>query len=75
MPSPFTFRTKAKGVWANFTTDCDRCGHELTISNGKVEPHVCRQQLTVWAMHEEVAEGQEFQRATLARLEAALDNL
>jgi len=42
MPSPFTFRTKAKGVWATFQTQCAGCGGVLTITNGREDPHDCQ---------------------------------
>jgi hypothetical protein len=41
MPSPFTFRTKAKGVWANFTTECVACRGEITVTNGRADFHQC----------------------------------
>jgi hypothetical protein len=40
MVSAFTFRTKATGIWANFTVDCG-CGGELTVTNGRPAPHTC----------------------------------
>jgi hypothetical protein len=36
------FRTKARGIWANFQSDCFRCGAEVTISHGKPDPHTCQ---------------------------------
>ena len=35
-------RTKPRGVWANFTTVCHVCGDEITVSNGRPDPHKCR---------------------------------
>jgi len=52
-----TFKTKPRGDQASFVTDC-HCGGELTISNGRIDPHQCREQRPV----------------TLADLRAALDN-
>jgi hypothetical protein len=40
MASPFTFRTKPTGIWATFAVDC-RCGGEITVTNGRVDPHTC----------------------------------
>jgi hypothetical protein len=36
-------RIPPKGVWANFTTTCVTCGGEITITNGRQEPHQCRE--------------------------------
>jgi len=54
------FRTKPKGIHATFRTDCG-CGGELTVTNGRVDPHQCRI---------EPAE----RPVTLAQIRAALDN-
>ena len=35
-------KTKPRGIHANFTTTCT-CGRELTITNGRVDPHDCRE--------------------------------
>ena len=35
-------KTKPRGIHANFTTTCT-CGRELTITNGRVEHHDCRE--------------------------------
>lgn len=40
----FTFKTKPTGPHANFTTDCVRCGGELTVTNGRVDRHTCEPQ-------------------------------
>ena len=40
---PFTFRTKPRGVWANFQTECG-CGGVLTITGGRIEWHDCREE-------------------------------
>jgi hypothetical protein len=75
MASPFTFRTKPTGPHANFTTDCERCGGEVSISNGRVDRHACeRQPVEVWADPKETSEWQEIRKGILNRLEAALDN-
>jgi hypothetical protein len=50
--------TKPRGEQLSFTTECHRCQGELTISNGRVDRHDCR----------------EPQPVTLADLRAALDN-
>jgi len=34
------FRTKPKGIHANFRTDCG-CGGEITVTNGRVDHHEC----------------------------------
>jgi hypothetical protein len=52
-----TFKTKPRGDQASFVTDC-HCGGELTISNGRIDPHQCREKRPI----------------TLADLRAALDN-
>lgn len=33
--------TKPRGMWATFETSCERCGGELTVRNGRVDPHTC----------------------------------
>ena len=38
-------RTKPRGMWATFETVCYRCDGLLTVSNGHVSPHDCREQL------------------------------
>ena len=35
--------TKPRGEQLSFLTDCIRCRGELTISNGRVNPHDCRE--------------------------------
>lgn len=35
------FKTKPRGEWANFLTECWRCGHEITVSNARPDPHDC----------------------------------
>jgi len=54
------FRTKPKGIHANFRTDCG-CGAEITVTNGRIDPHQCRI---------EPAE----RPVSLAQIRAALDN-
>jgi len=34
-------RTKPRGIHATFRTDC-HCGQELTVTNGRPDPHDCR---------------------------------
>ena len=41
--SVFTFRTKPRGDQLSFATECTRCRGELTISNGRVDRHDCRE--------------------------------
>jgi len=48
---------KPKGIHANFTTTCT-CGGDLTVTNGRIDHHDCR----------------EPQPKTLADIRAALDN-
>jgi len=36
-------KTKARGIHANFAVDCPRCDGEFTISNGRIDPHDCRE--------------------------------
>jgi len=49
-------KTKPKGIHANFRTDC-HCGAELTVTNGRIDQHQCR----------------ESRPISLAQLRAALD--
>jgi len=34
------FRTKPRGMWANFQTECG-CGGVLTVTGGRIDPHTC----------------------------------
>jgi hypothetical protein len=34
-------KTKPRGIHATFVTDCP-CGAELTVTNGRLDPHECR---------------------------------
>jgi hypothetical protein len=52
------FKTKPRGDQASFVTDCCKCRGELTISNGRIDLHDCREQRPV----------------TLAQIQAALDD-
>lgn len=38
---------RPKGVWANFTFDCITCGAELTVTNGKPDPHDCERPVSL----------------------------
>lgn len=68
-------KTKPRGIHANFESTCFKCQGDITISNGRPEHHVCREwSQTIYATHDEVADGQAFQRDVLARLETAFDN-
>jgi hypothetical protein len=51
-------KTKPQGIHANFVTSCIYCRGDLTITNGRIEHHDCR----------------EPQPKTLADIRAALDN-
>ena len=37
------FRTKPRGEQLSFVSECYRCQGELTISNGRVDRHDCRE--------------------------------
>lgn len=65
------FRTRPRGAQLSFLTECIRCRGELSVTQGRIDRHDC---FTVWATHEEVAEGQAFYRDTMTRLNAAFDN-
>jgi hypothetical protein len=43
-------KTKPRGIHANFTTTCHSCRGDLTVSNGRIEHHECRDRvdLTKW---------------------------
>lgn len=43
----FTFRTKPQGIHATFQTECVQCRGELTVSNGRVDRHDCREPVTL----------------------------
>ena len=32
---------KPKGIHATFTTDCEHCGEERTVTGGRPDPHHC----------------------------------
>jgi hypothetical protein len=36
-------KTKARGEWANFSTTCYACAGALTITNGRIDHHDCRE--------------------------------
>ena len=36
------FRTKPRGMWANFQTECG-CGGVLTVTGGRIDPHTCEE--------------------------------
>lgn len=71
-------KTKPRGMWANFETSCYRCDGELTVSNGKPDPHDCRERLRMWpqttinADHQDVQDGRDLQKVIYARLDQAL---
>jgi hypothetical protein len=62
--------TKTQGPWANFGSDCYRCGGELTVSNGRPDPHTC----DFRARNLEAVREQLDKPITLADIRAALDN-
>lgn len=41
------FKTKPRGEQASFLTECVHCRGELTITNGRIDPHYCEQPRTV----------------------------
>lgn len=38
-------RNLPKGIHANFTSQCHVCGAEITVTNGRIEWHECRNDL------------------------------
>ena len=50
------FRTKPRGEQLSFLTTCYRCRGELSISNGKVDPHTCRTRIHVAAWQDALAD-------------------
>lgn len=62
--------TKARGVWATFETSCYRCDGELTVSNGRPDPHTC----DFRARNLEAVREQIDKPITFAQIRAALDN-
>ena len=37
------FRTKPRGEQLSFITSCWKCAGDMTISNGRPDPHTCRE--------------------------------
>jgi len=35
-------KTKPRGIHANFVTECASCRGDLTVTNGRIDPHECR---------------------------------
>ena len=35
-------KTKPKGIHANFQSECFKCSGNITVTNGRVDPHECR---------------------------------
>jgi hypothetical protein len=35
-------KTKPRGIWATFRTECASCRGELTVTNSRPDPHECR---------------------------------
>lgn len=61
--------TKPRDIWANFETTCAACGGELTVSNGRIDPHTC----DFRARNLEAIQEQIDNPITLADIRAALD--
>lgn len=40
-------KTRPRGIHANFATECAYCNGELTITNGRIDPHECAQPVTL----------------------------
>lgn len=38
-------RNLPKGVWANFTSTCHICQGEITVRDGRLERHECRERI------------------------------
>lgn len=38
-------KTSPRGIWADFRFTCVHCGGECTVTNGRVDPHLCRIEL------------------------------
>lgn len=34
-------KTKPRGMWANFQTECVHCRRIIHVNGGRVEPHDC----------------------------------
>lgn len=80
------FRTKPRGMWANFTTECAKCAGELTVTNGRVDPHTCRERIDMPAFQDALGDyydsgaigdppkPKRLNPLTLADIDAALDN-
>lgn len=41
------FRTKPRGIHANFQSECHLCGGEITVSNGRIDNHRCERPVTL----------------------------
>jgi len=54
-------KTKPKGIHATFASECFKCADVITVTNGRIDPHQCRIELTE-------------RPVTLAQIRAALDN-
>jgi hypothetical protein len=35
-------KTKPRGIHATFQSSCFKCGDDITITNGRPDPHECR---------------------------------
>jgi hypothetical protein len=64
------FKTKPRGEQASFRTDCVACGGELTVSNGRIDPHTC----DFRARNLEAIREQIDNPLTFADLDAAFNN-
>jgi hypothetical protein len=70
-------RTKPRGDQLSFTTECVRCRAEISINNGRVDRHDCRERLHMWpqtihAEHQDVQDGRDLQKVIYARLDQAI---
>lgn len=39
--------SKPKGIHATFESECWKCGSELTVTNGRPDPHQCERPITL----------------------------
>lgn len=40
-------KTKPRGIHASFQTECWKCAAEITVSNGRPDPHTCERPITL----------------------------
>ncbi len=63
-------KTKPRGIHATFTTDC-QCGSELTVTNGRIDPHECHPIRGTFVSDEDMADFAGILDDRLAQLRAA----